>query len=106
MEWSDPALRYAACWYCMTLHGVQPLAIPSSANLSLCPNPDGAGGWVLKKSAIADSPAAARGRRHLLHSLLRAAAPQEEREENWLALAQNTLAQNMQWGAHDHDVTV
>ena len=24
MEWSDSALRYAACWYCMTLHGFDP----------------------------------------------------------------------------------
>ena len=24
VEWSDSALRYAACWYCMTLHGFDP----------------------------------------------------------------------------------
>ena len=59
MEWSDPALRYAACWYCMTLHGFDPSQPsfphrprPMHASVLLRPARGGVGGWVLKNSAM------------------------------------------------------
>ena len=63
MGWSDYALRYAACWYCMTLHGFDPSQPsfphrprPMRASVLLRPARGGVGGWVLKNSAMPSRP--------------------------------------------------